>query len=183
MLASIEEVLAALNRAEVRYLVVGGVAVLLHGHLRPIAGLELFVQLEPDNAGKSIAVMFALGFKSRAPVPATSFADPAARKKWAREKGLKTLPFWSPSRAGFPVDFLIDEPFDFEAAFGRAHKLPVGATFAQVPSITDLITLQRSAGQLDDVKALEALRNSPAALREAPPVEAVRDTYKPRSPG
>lgn len=177
MLASIEEVLAALNRAEVRYLVVGGVAVLLHGQLRPIAGLELVVQLEPDNAGKSIAVMFALGFKSRAPVPATSFADAAARKKWAREKGLKVLPFWSPSRAGFPVEFALEEPFDFAAVFGRAHKLPVGATFAQVPSVTDLIVLQRAAGKHDDVAALEALRDAPAAQREAPPPEKIKDLY------
>lgn len=181
MLDSIEEVLAALNQANVRYLVVGGVAVLLHGHLRPISALELVVQLEPENAGRSVAVLLALGFKTRVPVPATSFADAAARKKWVRELRLAVLPFWSPSRAGFEVGLRLEEPFDFAAAFGRAHKLPIGATFAQVPSLTDLIALQRAASQVEDVAALEALRAS-QGQRDAPPVAKIRDTYAPRSP-
>lgn len=37
MTSPIETVLAALNAAQVRYLVVGGVAVVLHGHLRTTA--------------------------------------------------------------------------------------------------------------------------------------------------
>jgi hypothetical protein len=36
----IETVLATLNEAGVRYLVVGGVAVVLHGHLRTTADLD-----------------------------------------------------------------------------------------------------------------------------------------------
>lgn len=39
--------LSALNATGVRYLVVGGVAVVLHGHLRTTADLDLVVSLEP----------------------------------------------------------------------------------------------------------------------------------------
>jgi hypothetical protein len=45
----LERVLKALNEADVRYLVVGGVAVVLHGHLRTTADLDLAVELERDN--------------------------------------------------------------------------------------------------------------------------------------
>ena len=38
MIGDIETILEALNRAHVRYLVVGGVAVVLHGYLRTTAG-------------------------------------------------------------------------------------------------------------------------------------------------
>lgn len=45
MTGEIEQVSEALNRARVRYLVVGGVAVALHGYLRTTADLDLVVQL------------------------------------------------------------------------------------------------------------------------------------------
>jgi hypothetical protein len=50
---AIEQVLAALNAENVRYLVVGGVAVVLHGHLRTTADLDLVVELK-RAAGRPI---------------------------------------------------------------------------------------------------------------------------------
>jgi uncharacterized protein (DUF1330 family) len=44
MVGAVESVLSALNAAGVRYLVVGGVAVVLHGHLRTTAALDLVIQ-------------------------------------------------------------------------------------------------------------------------------------------
>ncbi|MEM6533554.1 MAG: hypothetical protein AAF654_13095 [Myxococcota bacterium] len=41
MATSIERVLETLNARDVRYLIVGGVAVVLHGHLRTTADLDL----------------------------------------------------------------------------------------------------------------------------------------------
>ena len=40
MVGAIETVLTALNAAHVRYLIAGGVAVVLHGHLRATADLD-----------------------------------------------------------------------------------------------------------------------------------------------
>ena len=54
MTGAIERVLAALNAAEVRYLVVGGVAVVLHGYLRTTADLDLVVELETDNVLRAV---------------------------------------------------------------------------------------------------------------------------------
>jgi hypothetical protein len=50
---ALECTLAALEEAQVRYLVVGGVAVVLHGHLRVTADLDLVVQLTPDNVERA----------------------------------------------------------------------------------------------------------------------------------
>jgi hypothetical protein len=53
MIGEIEAVLDALNRAQARYLVVGGVAVVLHGYLRTTADLDLVLHLTPDNVRKN----------------------------------------------------------------------------------------------------------------------------------
>jgi hypothetical protein len=91
----IEQVLAALNAAEVRYLIAGGVAVVLHGHLRTTADLDLVVALDHANASRAILALQSLGFRPRAPVPADQFA-------------------------GLEVDRFVKEPFDFEQGYARA---------------------------------------------------------------
>jgi hypothetical protein len=42
--------------AEVRFVVVGGVAVVLHGHLRATKDLDLILDLAPDEVRKAIRV-------------------------------------------------------------------------------------------------------------------------------
>lgn len=51
-----------------RYLVAGGVAVVLHGYLRTTADLDLIVQLEPDNTLRALNALetFAVRFPEKA---------------------------------------------------------------------------------------------------------------------
>ncbi len=108
---SLETIFAALQRAEVRHLVVGGVAVVLHGHPRFTADLDLVPALDTANA--------------RAAVAALSLA--------------------SPSHPTTEVDLFVEEPFPFEAAYGRASWTSLGDTRVAVGSIPDLIWMKRRA--------------------------------------
>jgi hypothetical protein len=150
----IEQVLAALNAAGVRYLVVGGVAVVLHGHLRTTADLDLVVSLEPSNARRAIGAVAALGYRARAPVPAERFADAAERAAWISEKELTVFSLWS-DRLLF-----VREPFDFEQAWARRVTVSLDTTTATVVGLQDLLALKREAKRpldLADVEALEAI--------------------------
>jgi hypothetical protein len=159
---AIESVLSALNAAGVRYLVVGGVAVVLHGHLRTTADLDLIVQLSRENALKAVRALQALGYGPRAPVPVEQFADAAARESWLREKGLTVFSLWSERFPGLEVDLFVSEPLDFEEAHARAVNVRLDSTTATVVSLEDLLALKREAGRAidhEDVKALVALRD------------------------
>ncbi len=94
MRGELERVFDALNRAGVRYLVVGGVAVVLHGHLRTTHDLDLVLELGAKNVREALRVFAALGFAPRAPVPLESFADPESRARWIREKSLVVFSLW-----------------------------------------------------------------------------------------
>ncbi len=78
MKGGIEDILATLNAARVRYLVVGGVAVVLHGHLRTTMDLDLVIGLEPENVRQALEALSALELQPIVPVPITAFADPVA---------------------------------------------------------------------------------------------------------
>ena len=77
----------ALNDAGVKYVVVGGLATVLHGYARLTMDVDLFVDLAPDEAALAMRTLESLGFKPRVPVPAEQFADAAKRKEWIEQKG------------------------------------------------------------------------------------------------
>ncbi len=105
-----------LTQAGVRYLVVGGVAVVLHGHPRLTADLDLVVGLEPDNVRAAIRALATLGYRARAPVDPESLADPAARRSWIEEKGMTVFSLFSPAMPASEVDLFVEEPFPFDEA-------------------------------------------------------------------
>jgi hypothetical protein len=120
-----DRIFAALSAGKVRYLVVGGVAVVLHGHPCFTADLDLVVALDPDNARAAIAALATLGYRPRAPVDGAQFADPAARERWIEEEGLTDFTLWSPDHPAPEVDLFVLEPFPFEAASARGrHRRP-----------------------------------------------------------
>jgi hypothetical protein len=68
-----------LDGAGAGYVVVGGVAVVLHGYARVTADIDLVVDFAPGEAIRAVAALTRLGMQPRAPVEARDFADPAAR--------------------------------------------------------------------------------------------------------
>lgn len=160
MVGDIERILRALNEARARYLVVGGIAVVLHGYLRTTADLDLVLQLDRDNVLRAMAALSGLQFRPRAPVPMEAFADPSLRETWIREKGLTVFSLWSPQTPGLEVDLFAQEPFDFEQVYGRAVRVRLSDVDVTVISLEDLMSLKRrSSRPVDhaDIAALEAL--------------------------
>jgi hypothetical protein len=158
IIGAIEQVLVSLNMAQVRYLVVGGVAVVLHGYLRTTADLDLVIQLTPDNIGRAMTALAGLGYRPRAPVTVAQFSDMEVRRTWQRDKGLTVLSFWSDSHPTLEVDLFVQEPFDFDEAYRRAVEVQLDTTSATVVALDDLVALKLSAGRPLDLVDIEALR-------------------------
>jgi len=153
-------VLGALEERRVRYLVVGGVAVVLHGYARFTADLDLVIALDPPNVTAAMEALASLGYRPRAPVAALDFADPDKRREWIRDKGLTVLGLWSPKYPATEVDVFVEEPFAVDEALARATRAQLGATTIVVASIADLIELKRKAGRpkdLDDIEKLQEI--------------------------
>ena len=155
-----DAIFIGLQAAAVRYLVVGGVAVVLHGVPRFTADLDLVLALEPENVRAALVVFQTLGYRPRAPGPAEQFADAETRRAWIEEKGLTVFSLWSPQHPATEIDLFVEEPFPFAAAHARALLADVGTAVVSVAAVQDLIELKRRAGRpkdLEDILALEAL--------------------------
>jgi hypothetical protein len=166
MTGDFDAIFAALAAADVRYLVVGGVAVVLHGHTRFTSDLDLVVSLEEANARRALTALNELGYRPRAPVDALAFADEPTRRSWIEEKHMTVFSLWSPSRPATSVDLFVKEPFDFDEALGRALHVDLDGVTVTAASIRDLVALKRVAGRAKDIEdiaellAIEELRDA-----------------------
>lgn len=59
------DVAAALDEADVAYVVAGGMAVVLHGHVRTTVDLDIALDLRRENVEKALAVLGGLGLQPR----------------------------------------------------------------------------------------------------------------------
>jgi hypothetical protein len=154
-------VLCEFQERNIRYVLVGGLAVLLHGVDRLTADIDLVVDLAPEQALKAVETLLALGFKANVPVDARQFADAAVRERWQKESGMLVLSFWDPQNQRPTVDLFADYPMDFEALYENSLLLPLATTNVRVASINHLIAIKQAAGRpkdLEDVNRLAELR-------------------------
>jgi hypothetical protein len=141
----------------VRYLVVGGVAVVLHGVPRFTADIDLVLALDRANVIAALEALAALDYRPRSPVPLRDFADPSLRREWIEAKGLTVFCLWSPKHPATEIDLFIEEPFPFDEVFARATWVDLGANSVTVASIADLVALKRQADRPKDREDIERL--------------------------
>lgn len=151
------DIFKTLNENKVRYLVVGGVAVNLHGIQRATADLDLIVALDSANLEKFVKAMNSLGYKPKVPVAAEDFCVPENRKKWMNEKGMKVFSFYNPKDPFALVDIFVYEPMPFEEMNRRKEKRAAFGVSIPIASIEDLIVLKKESGRPKDMYDLDAL--------------------------
>ena len=156
---SIERVLDALNESNVRYLVVGGLAVVAHGYLRFTADLDLLLDFDEDNLRAALDALAQLGYAPRAPVDPEAFLDADTRAEWVRDKGMTVFSLFSPEHPATEVDLFVEPPLDFDDAYQRAVAFEIrpglAATFI---ALEDLIRMKLEAGRDKDLLDVDMLR-------------------------
>ena len=158
-LRSVEAVVAALNAAEVRYLIVGGLAVNAHGYQRTTVDLDMVIQLQAENLLNGLKALGGLSYAPRIPVSIEQFADPKHRESWRSEKGMLVFQLHSDLHKTTPIDIFVYEPFDFNFEYDRAIEEPVAPGInARIIGLEVLLEMKRTANRLKDQVDLEALQ-------------------------
>jgi len=137
------QVCEALNRTGSKYLVIGGVACILHGHLRATTDVDILIERTAENAR---AVLDALG-----------------------TVGYGFAPEWSPDQIlAKPVTIIGDDPaidvftvawsVKYAGAVERSITVDVEGIAIPVVGIADLIASKRT-GRLQDAADIEVLED------------------------
>ena len=152
-------VASALNAAGIRYLFVGGLAVIAHGYLRTTTDLDIVLDLEPDNARRALQCLEGIGFRPRLPVPILDFADAAKRREWAEQKDMVVFSLWRETDlCPLVIDLFVDEPFPFAAAWEAAlWSQSIGGVRFPCVDLARLREMKRAAGRPKDLLDLDEL--------------------------
>ena len=119
-LTSLDAIASALRDADVRYLIVGGLAVAAHGFGRVTFDLDLVLQMQPDNLRRAMAALESLRYHPTIPVPVNQFADAAIRESWIRDKNMVVFQMHSDKHQETRIDLFVAEPFNFDIEYDTA---------------------------------------------------------------
>jgi hypothetical protein len=166
---SVETIVKSLNHAGVKYLIVGGVAVVAHGYERLTKDLDLVIGLERENIIRGLRALMKIGYHMPIPVTPEDFADKAKRAQWRKSKNMIVLKLWSDTHRRTPVDVFVYEPFDFDAEYAAAkHEKVMPNVKAPVVSLKTLLKMKRAAGRPQDLADIVDLKRIGKLKREFP---------------
>jgi len=153
-----EDIFRKLQEKNIRYLLIGGVAVNLWGIERATGDIDIAIAMDTDNILKFVEAVKELGFIPKAPVKPEEFADPKKRKEWQEEKNMKVFSFQHPDNPFVLIDVMTNNPFDFEAMYKHRVTMESKGVRLSVVAVDDLIRLKEIAGREQDICDIETLR-------------------------
>jgi nucleotidyltransferase DUF2204 len=160
-----DPIFATLQATGVRYVVVGGVAVNLHGYQRFTKDIDLVIELIPDQALKALEALQTLGYKPNVPVKLSDFADPTIREGWVRDKGMMVFQMYS-NQTRMSIDIFVQYPVDFEELWSQGTKIDLPETSLRIASIDHLVLMKRQAGRAQDLLDVEKLEKLKQIMAE-----------------
>ena len=156
--ADAEAIFKALNDANARYLIVGGLAVVAHGYVRATVDIDIVLYLERSNVLRAMEALEAIGYRPLIPVKASEFADEKKRRHWIEEKNMIVFQMRHSDPESTRLDIFVSEPFSFELEYGRAFWDDVHGVRVPVVCYDELIRLKRSSGRPQDLGDIDQLQ-------------------------
>ena len=161
----VDDILAiqrTLDASNVRFIVVGGLAVIAHGYLRVTRDADIVIELIPDNIQRAFQALASIDYRPTVPITADEFSNPEKRREWREQKQMRVLQFWSDTHRETKLDVFLEHPFDFESEWSAASKdtLIPGEQPLHIARIPTLIRMKKEAGRprdIDDIEHLEIL--------------------------
>lgn len=155
----------AMATAEVDYVLVGGLAVSLHGIVRGTLDVDVALAMDDANLARFIAAARAMGLAPSLPVPIESLADATQIDAWFREKNMLAFSLRETASAGLVVDVLVRPRVAYSALRANAVIRSIGSTTIPIASVDHLIELKSRTGRSIDILDIENL----ARLRDGRP--------------
>ena len=134
------DVFAILEREQVRYVVVGGLAVVLHGYVRPIADLDMVVSAAPEEANHTLHVLMRAGFMPTIPLPLHA---------------LTVLRLFDHARR--EIDLFARFIIPFDELWAESETMRVGDSTVRVMSFAHVLREKRLNGRPRDLQDIEEL--------------------------
>ncbi len=154
-------ILKDLSESDVKFVVCGGIACVLHGVNRYTYDLDLSVDLKEDNLRKIIDVTNKYKLVPRIPEPPEALLNEDKRNEWINNKGAMVFTFVSAVDT-FQLDIFLHYPINFVELYKNADKILIDNLEFFISSKEDLLRVKKNIEPLReedkiDIKQLEKI--------------------------
>lgn len=150
--------LKTLVEAKVEFVLVGGLAVALHGYQRVTMDVDVVLAMDKGNLQRFLSAAKASGLRPTIPVEIESLANPELIEQWYREKGMLVFSLRGPQAMATVIDILVKPVIPFADLRHEATMVEVGTISIPVASIEHLIAMKTDTGRNKDLIDIEELR-------------------------
>lgn len=144
--------------ARVPYVVVGGLALLLHGIDRVTADVDLVTDRAADATRDLINALTAAGYRPVAPVDPALLADASIRDQWRTQPNMEVFSLWDTTNRGPTLDVLLSSPVPFTDLHRDALTVTLDGVPVTVASVAHLITMKEHTARPRDLEDVQRLR-------------------------
>lgn len=153
----IVELLQSLAQARVDYVLVGGLAVQLHGYLRSTFDIDLVLAMNDENLARFVDLAKRHGMKPVIPVEIDALRNARQLEVWHREKGMLAFALREPQTGGIVIDVLVRPEISYERLFENAVEGELSGSKVRIAGIDDLLAMKRAANRAKDRLDIDAL--------------------------
>ncbi|HOP29683.1 MAG TPA: nucleotidyl transferase AbiEii/AbiGii toxin family protein [Spirochaetota bacterium] len=139
----LKDILIALAKNKIKFVLCGGVAVVLHGVERLTMDIDVAVSMDEENLYSLITVMKSLGMSPRVPVPPETLLSPEKRKIMHEEKNALVYTFIDIQNPYRQVDIFLGRDDLYNNLIEDASIIKLDGYSIPVISIVKLIEMKR----------------------------------------
>ena len=159
----LKEILLALAKAKVEFVVAGGVAVVLHGVERLTLDLDLALKMTKENLEQFLQTIHKLGLQPRIPVNPESLTDPEAVQRIVREKGALVFSFVDLNQPIRQLDVFLTKELSYDELAQDAFAIELDGKRIKIASLEKMLEIKKGIGSprekdLMDIRELERLK-------------------------
>ena len=151
------DLFSALERHNVDYLLIGGLAVSLYGIERATMDVDITIAMNPENRAALIRAARELKLTPVLPVSLESLEDLELLRMWHTERNLEAFAMRTSELTSVTLDILLFPPVEFIGMLQRAVTFNAGTTPIRTACIDDLIALKQAVGRPIDIADIEHL--------------------------
>ena len=146
------EVTDALNSAKLKFAVVGGYALALHGIVRATVDIDFVLSLTQNDFECAEKVLQKIGLQSRIPVRAQDIIK--MRKEYIEERNLIAWSFVDYKNPARQIDILITKDVkDIDV-----EKISIGGRKIPIASLQELLKMKQESGRPQDLIDIESIK-------------------------
>lgn len=156
------EILSELAKAKVKFIVCGGVAVVLHGVERMTVDLDVILDFDAQNVKAFLKTIKRLGLIPRVPVSPEILLHETQRELLIKDKKAIVFTFLDPDNPFRMVDVLLGKDTSYTSLYSGSENKRIGKYSIRVASKHQIIAMKKKVKPLRDkdrfdIRALDRL--------------------------